>query len=339
MTGTGRLVADLLSGAQRLLLATHPNPDGDGLGCLSTLALVLRAKGKHVHIYCPEGVPPRFGFLPELNTHLKVLPAQGVDVTVLVDCSDARVFGAEVSAHPYLGRIIALDHHKTVGDFPEIILRDPLAASAGVMVYRLLDELGWRLDGESALGLYCSLISDTGSFRYQNTNAEALRIAAELVQLGVEPWRVSTSLYETRPRSQLELLARVLRTLDVSGDGVVATLSVSEEMLRECNCRREDAEGFINFARGLDGVEVAVLLRLEGEGRTRVSMRSRGAVDVAAIAQVYGGGGHHNAAGFTADKEPAGVLAWLQRQVADSLRAAERLSPGGVEAQGQRSAS
>jgi phosphoesterase RecJ-like protein len=165
-----------------------------------------------------------------------------------------------------------------------------------VLIYRLLAPLRLECTLPLAEGLYCSILSDTGSFRYQNTNSEALEIAAALLRTGVDPWRVASSLYETRPIGELQLLSKALQTLRLSADGRAAALMVDGQMLEETGCTTDQVDGFINFARGIEGTEVALLLRPIGR-MVRVSMRSRGNVDVSTIAAEFGGGGHHNASG------------------------------------------
>ena len=149
-----------------------------------------------------------------------------------------------------------------------------------------------------AEALFCTVMSDTGSFRYQNTNPEAMQVSAVMLEQGVDTWRVASHLYEDHPANEVKLLGLVLGTLEVSDDSLCAALMVTPEMLRETGCGQDVVDGMINYARGVEGAQVAILMR-PGDGQVRVSLRSRGAVDVARVAEQFGGGGHHNAAGFS----------------------------------------
>ena len=292
-------IAASLQGAQRILVTTHPHPDGDAAGSLSAALQALFALGKDAVGYNPDPIPQRFRFMRCLDGVLQELPKGDFDLTLVLDCTDERMFGGDAPKER-LGTVVALDHHKTEGDFAELILRDPDAASAGVVLHRVLERLEVPLDLPMAEALYCSLISDTGSFRYQNTNPEAMRLGAKLLEVGVDPWRVASNLYESQSRGQLELLGEVLRTLEVCADGRLAILEVTHEMMAHHGCNKGHVDGFINYGRGIEGVEVAALLRV-GPSDLRVSLRSRGQVDVSALAARFGGGGHHNAAGFTVE--------------------------------------
>jgi phosphoesterase RecJ-like protein len=314
---TGRMVetsvaeaAGLLRGAARILVTTHPDPDGDAIGSLVALSEGLRGRGQDVVALSVDGVPASLRFLAGSDAVVETLPTRGFDLTVIVDCADARMFGARLPPRSYLGALLVVDHHSTVGQVADWLLRDPAAPATGVLIHQLLAALDVALTPALAEAIYCALVADTGSFRYQNTTPEALRLAAELVAIGVDPWRVASQLFESRPRRQLELLSRVLGTLEVAADGRAAALTVTAAMLAETGCTIEATGGMVNFARSVEGVEVAILLRPCAEG-LRVSLRSRGRVDVAAIAQSQGGGGHHNAAGFTTSRSAAELLRLL----------------------------
>ena len=310
-------VAQALRRGQSFLVTSHPSPDGDAIGCMSATLLVLEELGKQVVAYHPDPVPRRFAFLAGTERFTSNLPPGDFDVTVVLDCSDGRMFPEDLD-RSRLGRVVVIDHHKTVGDLGDLVLRDPTAAAVGVLLFRVFGQLGVELNPRVAEALYCSLLSDTGSFRYQNTNPDAMRVAAALLEAGVDPWRVSSSLYEERPYRELDLLARVLQTLVVSADGICASLTVTGQMLADTGCTPDMVDGFINYARGIRGVEVAVLFR-PGPHSVRVSFRSRGKVDVSRIAESFGGGGHHNAAGCTIQGELDEIRADLFAEVSRTV--------------------
>ncbi|MBK8480305.1 MAG: 30S ribosome-binding factor RbfA [Proteobacteria bacterium] len=317
LASTGRMVetslgeaAELLAGAARVLVTTHPDPDGDAIGSLLALSRGLRSRGQEVVALSVDGVPPSLRFLEGSDEVVETLPERGFDLTVIVDCADARMFAGRLPPRSYLGALLVVDHHATVGQVADWLFRDPTAAATGVLIHALLQALEVALTPGLAEAIYCAVVADTGSFRYQNTTPEVLRLAADLVALGVDPWRVASQLFESRPRAQLDLLARALGTLELGAAGRAAALTVTDAMLRESACGPEATNGLINFARSVAGVEVAVLLRPCADG-WRVSLRSRGRVDVAGIAQAQGGGGHHNAAGFTSSLSATELLRLL----------------------------
>ncbi|MCB9555959.1 MAG: DHH family phosphoesterase [Deltaproteobacteria bacterium] len=326
----GRAAAALRSG-RRVLVTCHPNPDGDAVGSMLALWGALRDKGVDCVAYNPDPIPHSLHFLDGAQQIVRELPSEAFDLTVVLDCSDARMFPHALPDRAFLGKVLVVDHHQTRGEVWDEIYADVNAASVGVLLYRLFRALKWWPQPLAVCeALYCSVLSDTGSFRYQNTDPEALKIAAELISNGVDPWRVASNLYETRPVRQLELLTRVLQTLVVSEDGHTAILTVTEEMLRETGCTADMVDGFVNYARALQGVQVALLFRQSADG-IRVSMRSRGTVNVAQIAQGFGGGGHHNAAGFSVEDDDAQAL---QRALFDRVGASLDSAPALSSASG-----
>lgn len=298
-----RRVARALEEAGRVLVTSHPRPDGDAIGSTVAAARALELMGKQVSSVNVDPVPRRYRFLAGAERITAALPAHPVDVTLVLDCSDSRLFPAGFFAREGLGRLVVVDHHKTPGDLGEVVLRDPRAAAVGVLLYRIFGRLGVELDRPICDALFCSIMSDTGSFRYQNTDRETLLVAAELVGQGVDPWHISSHLYEDRTEREVRLLSRLLETLTLSPSGRAACLTATRQLLEQVGCEPQDLEGLINYARGIEGVQVALLLRPHQRG-VRVSLRSRGAVDVSRIAAAFGGGGHHNAAGCVVPGAP-----------------------------------
>jgi phosphoesterase RecJ-like protein len=168
-------------------------------------------------------------------------------------------------------------------------------------VYRIASAMGYCFDAETALCLYVSIITDTGSFRYSNANREAFAIAGEMVESGVNAWDVAEQLYENQPRKRLELLARCLPTLEVIKGGLAASVTVTLDMYANTGADAELTDGFVNYPRSIKGVEVAIFFRQLNEFKIKVGFRSKGKVNVAVFSAAMGGGGHHNAAGCTVE--------------------------------------
>lgn len=310
MAADGATLSEVIAAlhrSQRLLVTAHPNPDGDAIGSMAAAAIMMRAMGREVVAYNPDPVPGRYAFLSGTEAFVRDIPPISFDTTLLLDCSDERLFCDHPLPLSRLGTLVVIDHHRTSGTIGDLVYRDPSAAAVGVLLYRVFSAMGLDVT-PAAEPLFCSIMSDTGSFRYQNTNAEAMDVAGALLQLGVDPWRVASRLYENRPKKEVLLLGHVLSTLEVSPDGCCASLTVNESLLDALDCTPDMLDGMINFARSIEGVEVAALFR-QRAGATRVSLRSRGALDVSAIAVAFDGGGHRNAAGFTSKAPLAEIRA------------------------------
>lgn len=326
-------VARVLATGQRYLLPLHPAPDGDSVGSVLGLARVLRHLGKQVvTCYERDPVPPMFAFLPGSQDVVPLrevedsLMAGDFSTVVFLDMTDAARAGERTSR--LAGELkrqgalmVNIDHHATNSGFGDVRWVDADAPAVGEMVLHLFAELlptrpplaEMRAETVGAPGeaptevpaevakevadcLYTALLTDTGSFAYDNSTPRAFRAAARLVEMGASPVQVARQVYESRSLPGLRLLGQALTTLSVEAEGRVAYLSVTRDMMQACGATVADTEGLINYPRSLVGVEVALLFREEDDGRVKVGLRSR-TVDVAALARGLGGGGHPRAAG------------------------------------------
>jgi phosphoesterase RecJ-like protein len=309
---------EALRGARRVLLTMHRGPDGDALGSALALACALREMGREVAVYNPDELPYNFKFLPGAASVLRELPSSAsYDVTVVTDAGAWDRLGPGVPEKPRRGLVLNLDHHITTEPFGDVNYVDPHAASVGVLAYKIIQGLGHPLSRNVAECIYASILADTGSFRYSSTDPECFRIAAELLEAGVDPWEMTVRVYEQQPLARMRLLADVLGTLEVHGK--LATITITREMLAKAGSH-DLTDGFINYARSVDGVEVAASFREpDNGGPWRVSFRSRGRVNVAAIAQKFGGGGHHNAAGCSIEGDERSVRARIADEIEQAL--------------------
>ncbi len=309
-----------LARTRRPLIAMHEFPDGDALGSALALALLLEARGAVVTVYSPQGAPLNLRFLPGAERIVGSIPeAARFDLCIACDAGDPSRLGPDLPPPERRGATVNLDHHPGAPRFGEVNLVDGKASSVGVLVYRAMQGLGARLTEPIATCLWVSLVSDTGSFRHSNTNAECLRIAHDLVAAGVRPGEISSHLFESQPLDRLRLLAEVLRTLSLSPCRRIAWLTAYREAFALAGTTEETVDGFVSYPRSIEGVEVALLLRQEAGGGARVSLRSRGAVDVGAIAAHFGGGGHHNASGCFVEGELDEVRAKVLREIERAL--------------------
>jgi phosphoesterase RecJ-like protein len=302
MTEGLQAVADKISAAERILLTCHRGPDGDSVGSLVALASLLRAHDKTVVLYNPDLVPRYLKWLPNSKGFVQQLKKKArFDLTLVVDCGDEKLLGDKFPEKEVTGEVVALDHHPSARPFGDTVVSDPSVAAIGVMVAELADLLSWPITHEAAVGIYVSIVSDTGGFRYANTNAQVLRLAARLVEeCDVDPADLGERMSQDATPGRYRLLSRALAELKVVLGGKVAFLLITAEMVKECGATWEDTEGLINYARSLRGVECGVLISPSKYGGVRVSMRARGPrFDVGKICFDFGGGGHPGAAGCT----------------------------------------
>lgn len=317
---------DRLRRGNRFVLTSHVNPDGDAIGSAIGLARLLRQMGKGATLWNYDPVPQLYRVLPGTDrVHVggETPPAgfpELFDAFIVLECPGPERTGLE----GWLGRlpIVNVDHHLGNEQYGVVNWVDSSAPAVGEMVFRIAKALKLDLDAETANALYLTLVTDTGGFRFSNTTPETFEAAAALVREGASPPLVSQWLYESQPLSALRLLGEMLPTLETHGGGRIATAWLTREMGTRAGAAPGDSEGLIDYPRSIAGVEAVALFRqLEGD-RFKVSLRSRGAVDVERIARLFGGGGHHNAAGFTREVARETLVRETLDQLEDALAAA-----------------
>ena len=281
------------------LITTHENPDGDAVGSTLALANYLSGLGKKVTVFYRDPLPELYNFLPMAEEVKNSIPAESYDICFVLDVGEFRRAGKELNGFMRVGKFINIDHHLECDYFAEINLVDPDASATGALIHRIIKAAGNEIDYPTALCIYTAVITDTGSFRYSNANPEAFAIAGEMVALGVNAWFVAEKLYERQPPERLSLLALALSTLYISPRGDWASVTVTLDMFEKSGAKPELTDGFVNYPRSIRGVEVAVFFREIKPGLVKVGFRSKGKVNVSAIAMAFNGGGHHNAAGCT----------------------------------------
>jgi phosphoesterase RecJ-like protein len=293
-------LADLLRTRRSFLICSHINPDGDALGASVALALFLEGEGKDVFVYNQDPLPPLYGFIPGAERVRQDLPrGRAFDLSLLLDCSSPSRVGAAFEGFPGKGEVVIVDHHPPLAPVEARHLIETSAAATCELLYRVIVAFGGRPTPEVATALYVGLVTDTGSFRFGNTTARSLAVASELLEAGADHRTVMLSLYENYPKERFTLLAKVLETLEFAHDGRVAVLQMTRTMAEEAGGSQDLSEGFVDIPRSIRGVEVSLLFREVDSGEQRVSMRSRGSVDVGRIASRFQGGGHPAAAGCT----------------------------------------
>jgi phosphoesterase RecJ-like protein len=316
-------IAQELRENERFLLATHVNPDGDAIGSLAALALVLKKMGKQVTAYCQDEVPGFLQFLPYSQLIVREIPrTEHFDLAVVLDCGELERIGSAVQSLRKAKRIIHIDHHSPGNNFGQLNLVKPESSSTAEILYDIFQAIPTALDVDVAENLYTAILTDTGSFRFANTTEKALVIAAEMVALGVVPEKVASAVYHSMSPERLKLLVLSLNTLTLRCEGRLAAIWVSREMFEETGTSSMETEGFVNYPRALNSTEMALFFKEMRSGEVNVSLRSRGTQNVANFARFYGGGGHQDAAAFRCE----GLLSQVIETV---LTAAEGFIAGG----------
>lgn len=293
-------IAAALNGAERILILTHKNPDGDAIGSSLALAYGLESLGKEVENVNIDAVPEALAWLEgAYNVASTPDPEFNPDTLVLLDCNALDRTGFAPELFDGIPNRLVIDHHPGFDGGDWLGFVDPAAAASGCLVYEVLKALAVEISPSIAQDIYLALHTDTGGFRFTNTGADAFRLAAEMVECGAVPSHVSVMLLERENAARMKLLGLSLGTLEVTGGGKIALCQVTLPMFEATGTRDEHTDGFVNYPRSIDGVEVALLFKEKAPGVWRVALRSRGLVDVSGIARKYGGGGHRNASGAT----------------------------------------
>lgn len=286
-----------LGEAGNVLVTTHRSPDGDAVGSALAAAHLLRALGKNVVVWIPSGVPGPYTFLPGAGgVHVGAAPDGPFDVTLVVDTSEPDLLEVALPGPDVSGRVLVLDHHLSGGTLGDEVVKVEVAAT-GELVWDLARLLGVAPSRDFAICVYVAIVTDTGMFRYDLTRPESHRIAASCLELGVRPYEVARHVYESYPAAYLSVWAELLGTLQLDLDGRFAMLVVPPDLLSRHGVPEEALEEVVGYPRGIEGVEVAALIRHKADGRVRVSLRSTGSINVAELAGRFGGGGHFGAAG------------------------------------------
>ena len=282
---------------KRFVLTSHARPDGDAVGSTLACCQILHALGKNADIVLHDGVPRIYQPLPFANTVVKADRVNGnYDAAIILECDSIQRTRLQGLEQQFL---INIDHHLSGRKFAHINWIDPKAVATAEMVYRLAREAGVTISPTIATCLYTAVLTDTGSFMFQGTNEHTFQLARELVLAGADPAQCARNVYFGHSAAKMRLLGAALSNLHC--EGKLAWISVSHEQLEQCQARDEDCEGLVNYALSIQDVEVAAFFRELPDGRYRVSMRSKGALNVAAVAERFGGGGHECASGFSVE--------------------------------------
>jgi bifunctional oligoribonuclease and PAP phosphatase NrnA len=277
----------------RFVLTSHARPDGDAIGSVLAFSQILRSMGKNAQVVLSDGVPRIYEPLPFADTVVQATELSGdYEAAIILECDSiqrTRLAGLEQRF------LISIDHHLTGRPFAHVNWIDPAACATGEMVFRLAREAGVPISPEIATCLYTAVLTDTGSFMFAGTNEHTFALARELVLAGADPAACARNIYFSHPTSKMRLLGSALSNLH--REGPLSWIWVTREQMDKAGAIDEDCEGLVNYALAIHGVEVAAFFRELADGRYRVSLRSKGQLNVAGVAEKFGGGGHECASG------------------------------------------
>ncbi len=289
-------VVELIENKNKFAITTHIKPDGDGLGSSLGLCWLLRSLGKNADVVVRGDVPQAYKSLPGADEIQDINVINGnYDAVFVIECSDIDRPGISGLENAFT---VNIDHHATSGHFGSINWIDPTASAVGEMIYNLCKAIGGKITKEIAECVYMALVTDTGSFHFSNTSERTLKVASELVKAGAKPSEIGEAVYNNYPWSRIELMRQVLETVKRDATGQVASMRQTMAMHDAAGAVDGDNNGFVNIPLAAKDVVAVVYMREIGPGQYRASVRSKGDINVAQVAEKFGGGGHKNAAGL-----------------------------------------
>ncbi len=300
---------------RRFLLTSHARPDGDAIGSALACRQILRVMGKEADVVLHDGVPRIYQSLPFACEVVQSNSVNGdYEAAIILECDSVQRTRLQGLENRFL---ISIDHHISGRPFAHVNWIDPRAVATAEMVYRLARQAGVAVGPEVATCLYTAVLTDTGSFMFAGTNEHTFALARELVLAGADPAQCARNIYFGHSTAKMRLLGAALSELH--REGPLAWISVTQEQMTRCQAKEEDCEGLVNYALSMGGVEVALFFRELPDGRFRVSLRSKGQLNVAAVAESFGGGGHQCASGCALDGPLADATARILSQIRPGL--------------------
>lgn len=317
-----RAVAEVLLNSNRPLLCGHIMPDGDSLGSVLALGMALQSKGKEVTMVSSDPLPDLYEFLPGIKeVAVGSVPKRDYDLLVVVDCSVPDRVGSTITPLINSGLpVVVIDHHVNDQPFGNYNYVRSSAAATGEIIIDLLEQLGISINLDLAINLYTAIVTDTGSFRYENTTPETHTKIAKLLEFGVPVSLLSNQIFGEQPLKSIRLLEVALRNLEVSDCGRIAWISIERDKIKALGAEDQHIEGLISYPRKIKGVELAISFRELDDKRVKVSFRSKYTVDVNLMAKKFGGGGHIRASGCTIEGNLAKVKEIIIKEAKEIFR-------------------
>ncbi|OFW33086.1 MAG: hypothetical protein A2074_01775 [Candidatus Aquicultor primus] len=309
--------AEALADASSIVITTHIQPDGDALGSILAISRYLKQTGKKVCLTWGEEIriPAHYQWMSGVDEIVEYGACIEADLLLALDCANEQRLGFIAEKLPLFKTVVNIDHHIDNSAFGTLNVLDFEASASCEIVYDLLKAMGAAIDEVSATLLYTGIVTDTGRFQYSNTTAKTHNTASELISLGVKPNEIFQYIYENMSFTSLKWLGTILeRAVFIDESGLVFSY-VCDADLKATGASLGDTESFIDYLRAAKEAEVAAILKETPGGKLKVSLRSKGVVDVGSIAREGGGGGHRNAAGLTTDKSLDEAVAWISASI------------------------
>ena len=313
-------VIELIEKHERFAITSHIRPDGDSMGSSLALCWILRALKKEAEVIMCDHVPHSYSRLPGADEVRVVKDIdREYDAVFVIECSDVTRPGLPSLKDQF---VVNIDHHSTTALFGDLNWIDSTAAAVGEMIYNLAKAIGAKINGEIASCVYAALLTDTGSFHFSNTTERTFKIASELVRHGAQPAKLSQAIFYNYPYAKIRLVGEVLSTLHRDETGRIAWITMTKEAMADSGATEDDSDGIISYPLTVGDVEAVAFFRELQNSTDRISLRSKNRVNVARVAEHFGGGGHANAAGFTIkadyDELSSEVIAKLKEAVANA---------------------
>jgi phosphoesterase RecJ-like protein len=312
-----RRISDEILRRQRFLLTSHARPDGDSIGSQLAMAFALEALGKDVRIVNADPAPDHYQDFPGMERiEIASQVAADVDAVIVMECSDLSRTGV-AGLEPHF--LINIDHHAGNRLYGAVNWHDESAAACGEMVFDVIRELAVPLSFEIATHIYLAILTDTGSFHHSNITPRTFDICRQSVEAGVNPAAMARRVFDSNSFGKLKLIGALLDSMQLADEGRLAVLYMDDVMLADCGCTNNDTEGLINLPLTAREIQAVVFFKVGPAGDVRVSMRSKYDVDVRSVAGQFGGGGHKNAAGFTATESLDQVRPRIIQLITDAI--------------------
>lgn len=308
----------LIQQHHRVAVISHVNPDGDSLGATLGLGLALKALCNEVYMYINDKFPSKYSFLPSWQ-HLANYDLKDridFDFCFVLDCGDPTRLGYSQLIFKKSHKVVNIDHHISNTKFGNINIVDSKVSSTCEIIYCLLKDLDIRLNTDIATCLYTGITTDTGNFIYDNTTANTHKVISELMAYNIDLNEISYGLYQNKSLNSIKFLGYVLNNMEISLGGKLATITVTRELIKEFNIDFSEVDGVINYARDIQGVEIAIMLKEVSDNEVKIGFRSKNKIDVSKLAQKFGGGGHKKAAGATY----YGSIKEIRSEIEDQIR-------------------
>jgi len=317
-------IVDAIRARQRFVLSSHARPDGDAIGSQLAMAYALRALGKEVRIVNRDAAPGPLTAFPGVPA-IEIAEDAGAnfDAAIIMECGDLPRTGVTGLDRSF---VINIDHHPGNTGYGDINWFDPAAAACGEMVFDVIRALGVPLTADIATHIYLAILTDTGSFHFSSISPRTFEICRQALEAGVDPVRVARNVYDSNNMGRLKLFGAVLSAMQIDQSGRIAIVYLDHDMARAAGGTYEDTEGLVNLPLTVKEIQAVVFFKQHEGDEYRVSLRSKGDIDLGAVAKEFGGGGHKNAAGCTV----SGAIDVLQKRFVGKIESAIALQDGSM---------